>query len=130
MPRKSVASLAVISTALPQRPAPPTDLTPAQARIWASIVTEMPVDFFIAGSLPLLACYVRHVDAASVIARLIHETNPERDLARYSKLSEMAARETKAICSLSTKLRLAPSNRFDSKKRIPVTVSPRPWEQR
>jgi hypothetical protein len=129
MPRKSAASLAIIPMGLPQRPEPPAHLTKAQATLWQKIVGQMPTDWLIAGSAPLLTAYVRHVATADLLARAINATDPDTDLPRYAKLTEMAARESKALCSLSTKLRLAPSNRFDSKKRIPINTAERkPWE--
>jgi hypothetical protein len=129
MPRRSAASLSVIRTELPQRPSAPVDLSKQEAALWKAIVDQMPIDFFIVGSLPLLAQYVRHVEAANRIAQMINGLGPHAELALRSKLSEMSARETKAMCSLATKLRLAPSNRYDSKKRIPVTNASKPWEQ-
>lgn len=129
MPRRSAASLSLIRTELPQRPEPPRDLSKKEAVLWRAIVAQMPADFFIAGSLPLLTAYVRHVEASNQIAQMINGVTPDADLALYGKLCEMAARETKSLCSLSTKLRLAPSNRYDSKKRLPVrATSMRPWE--
>jgi hypothetical protein len=137
MPRKSAASLSVIPSGLPQRPPPPAELTPTQAGLWTVIVGQMPADYFIAGSWPLLVAYCRHVDTSNVLAGLINAIDPARlatdeVLARYGRLTEMAARETKAIASLSTKLRLAQSNRYDSKKRIATTPAipwAKPWEK-
>jgi hypothetical protein len=89
----------------------------------------MPADYFIVGSLPLLTAYVRAVDSANTIARLIRATDPEQDLLRYNKLCEMASRETKAMCAPAQKMRLAPSAGPDSRKLIPVAAGLRkPWQ--
>ena len=90
---------------------------------------QMPPDYFIVGSLPLLTACVRAVDSADTIARLMAATDPEQNLARYAKLGEMAARETKSMCALAQKMRLAPSAGPDSRKRIPVSAGLRkPWQ--
>ena len=128
MPRKSAAALSVIPLGLPAKPSPPKDLTKPQLAQWKSIVDAMPHDYFIVGSLPLLTAYVRAVDAANTIAGLTQATDPDKDLARYSKLSEMAARETKSMCSLAQKLRLAQSAGPDSRKKIPVSGQRKPWQ--
>jgi hypothetical protein len=130
MPRKSAASLSVVPMgAGPRRPDPPTELTEAQATLWQTIVGEMPVDWLIAGAAPLLTAYVRHVSSADVLARVINGVDLTEDLDLYDQLTRMACRESAAICALSTKMRLAPSNRFDAKKRLPATkYGRRPWE--
>ena len=113
----------------PRRPDPPTELTEAQATLWQTIVGEMPVDWLIAGAAPLLTAYVRHVSSADVLARVINGVDLTKDLDLYDQLTRMACRESAAICALSTKMRLAPSNRFDAKKRLPATNGGRrPWE--
>jgi hypothetical protein len=128
--RKSIASLTVVSMVGPQRPEPPEELTPAQAKEWRAIVASMPSAYFDAGSLPLLVAYVRHVDTANVIARLLRETDPEVDLPTYARLATMAASQSKSIGDLATKLRLAQSNRFDAKKRISaVSPAAKPWDK-
>jgi hypothetical protein len=113
---------------LPQRPEPPASMPDSQKVLWRGIVAEQLPDYFFAGSLPLLAQYVRHVDTASKIERLLQATDPDANMPLYSKLGDMRARETKAICSLSTKLRLAPSNRWDGRKRLPVVAREKPWD--
>jgi hypothetical protein len=129
MPRRSAASLSVVPLVGPKRPEPPSGLTPAQARNWQAIVSQMPPDFFITGSLPLLTAFVRHCTVADVLAKAINATDPEVDLDRYDQLTRMACRESGMLATLAQKMRLAQSARYESKKRAPVTsTSRRPWE--
>ena len=117
MPRKSAASLSVVSTALPQRPAPPRELTKEEAAEWTAIVNSMPVSWFIAGAAPLLVQYVRHVVTARRLARGIDaiDTSKLEDkavLRRYGTLLAAAARESKALIDLGRALRLNPHSRM------------------
>ena len=131
MPRKSAASLSVVPLGLPAKPSPPRGLTKSQLAQWGAIVGEMPHDYFTAGSMPLLVAFVRAVDAANTIAKMIQATDINEDLGRYSKLLEMAARETKSMCALAQKMRLAQSAGPDSRKTVKTrgTGQP-PWERR
>jgi hypothetical protein len=108
MPRKSAASLAVIPPSPRPYPEPLAHLSAPEAAIWRTIVKCRPPDFFDAANQVLLEQYCRHAHSANVIAKAIQAIpDPEADLRRYSKLLEMAARESKAIMALSSKLRLA-----------------------
>jgi hypothetical protein len=127
MPRRSAASLTVLPPKPPPYPVAPGDLTPAQTKIWDTIVRCRPPEYFDGACRDLLEAYCRHCDAADVIARAIQQTDPE-DLRRFSKLCEMAARETKAIMGLSAKLRLAPQHVRRVEQVLPKQSHRRPWE--
>jgi hypothetical protein len=131
MPRRSAASLTVLRPDLPKRPEPPADLTPKQRKLWQEIVSSQAADYFIPGSLPLLAQLVRHVETADVLAKAINSmAGLEDDLKLANKLFAMAARESAAIAMLSVKLRLAQSARFDNKKRLPTQPAGlKPWDR-
>ena len=121
------ASLSVIPPQPPPYPAAPKDLTPAQAKIWDTIVRCRPPEYFDGACHALLQAYCRHADAADVIARAIRQTDSE-ELLRYSKLLTMAARETKAIMALSAKLRLAPQHVRRAEQVLPKQAGRRPWD--
>ena len=89
-----------------RRPPPPADLTAPQAKIWREIVDSTPDGWFSAVQEPLLAAYCRHVCSADELARMINKRKPEDDLRRYDTLLRMRERETKAISSLATRMRL------------------------
>jgi hypothetical protein len=127
MPRKSAAALAAEIGLkvhdLHPRPEPPYGLPPAASALWQRIVNEQPADYFRVATLPLLSAYCLHACTLDQLAKLIAETDPEVDLSRFDQLLRMRKRESAALASLSTKLRLAQSQRFDSRKKL----EPRPW---
>ena len=109
--RKSAASLAVISGGT-ERPEPPEDLTPGQAEEWRAIVKRLPADWFPRETHALLANFCRHVTAARFISRLRSHFEPDwcndaEGLERFNKLSLMAERESRALATLATKLRIS-----------------------
>jgi hypothetical protein len=132
--RKSSAELAVVP-GVPridaiQKPDPPAELTPDQAETWKITVAAMRRDWFGPENGPLLVQYCRHVTNANVVAKAITATDIKADLARFARLGAMQARETSAIISLSTKMRLTHQASRDSRhvKRDPGAGRPRPWE--
>ena len=112
--RKSRANLSVVPATLPQRPEPPADLTPEQADEWTRIVASLPVSYFAPENYALLSQLVRHVSYGRSIAALIDETDQmtKDGLNRYGRLLKMHQRESMAIASLSTKLRLTVQSRL------------------
>jgi hypothetical protein len=137
MPRRSAASLSVIPTALPQRPAPPKELTREQAKEWVEIVGSLPISWFAAGAQALLVQYCRHLTTARVLARAIDaiDTTQLGDravLRRYGILLGAAQRESKALINLGRALRLNPQSRMraETAGRAAAKAGPsrKPWE--
>ena len=116
--RKSAAALSVVAGAIDSRPAPPAELTPFQVQLWNATVAGEPLDQFRTKALQqLLIEYVRHVEAAQILADEIEATKPawlrtEDGLKRYDKLLQMRDRETKALADKATKLRLTNQSRY------------------
>src|SRR5690625_1694999 len=132
--RKSAGELAVASPVLVQpRPDAPGELTPEQADVWNEVVDALPADWFPAETHPLLIQYCRHTIEARRIAQLIDQecAREELDVATYAALLRMQARETTALKSMASSMRLSQqSSRRDdnsatAKKNRTVT---RPWE--
>jgi len=132
--RKSAGELAVASPVLVQpRPDAPVELTPEQADVWNEVVDALPADWFPAETHPLLIQYCRHTIEARRIAQLIDQecAREELDVATYAALLRMQARETTALKSMASSMRLSQqSSRRDdnsatAKKNRTVT---RPWE--
>src|SRR5690625_517057 len=132
--RKSAGELAVASPVLVQpRPDAPVELTPEQADVWNEVVDALPADWFPAETHPLLIQYCRHTIEARRIAQLIDQegAREELDVATYAALLRMQARETTALNSMASSMRLSQqSSRRDdnsatAKKNRTVT---RPWE--
>src|SRR5690625_3208576 len=132
--RKSAGELAVASPVLVQpRPDAPVELTPEQADVWNEVVDALPADWFPAETHPLLIQYCRHTIEARRIAQLIDQecAREELDVATYAALLRIQARETTALKSMASSMRLSQqSSRRDdnsatAKKNRTVT---RPWE--
>jgi len=77
-----------------------------------------------------MAAFCRHVTAARRIAELIEveDKSDAFNFAYYGQLLSMQERESRAMATLATKLRLARSS-VDDRRKSPKTPShPKPWE--
>jgi len=110
------------------RPEPPTHLTDDQAAEWLQVVNRMPADWFPPEIHPLLAQYCRHVTSARYIAGLIEKQaqSDEFSLILFDRFLRMQERESRAISSLATRMRITNQARFSHNKRTGPMV-PRPW---
>ena len=131
--RKSAASLEVVppvAVEAVERPDAPYDLTDEQAEEWWAVVNRLPADWFPRETHALLAEYCRHVVKSRRIAQLIAdaESAEEIDIDTLDKLYKMAERESRAISSLATRMRItqqATSTHRADKGRRGVR---KPWE--
>jgi hypothetical protein len=107
--RPSRASLMVQSDVLEtiERLQPPRHLTDEQRAVWWPIVSGHPVQWFDAGSVPLLAQLCRHVVMANRIADLIEHTNDTAELLTLLSTQRM---ESEAIRKIATSLRITPQS--------------------
>jgi hypothetical protein len=116
--RRSAASLSVVAGSIDGRPAAPADLTKSQKEIWNRTVAAEAHDTFKTAALQqLLSSYCRHATSAIKLAAMIEAmerlpTMSTDDLKDYDKLLAMRDRETKAIASVATKLRLTNQSRY------------------
>jgi hypothetical protein len=137
--RKSAVSLSVVA-ALPgqQRPEPPLELTDDEAEEWRGIVGRLTPDWFTRETHAQLVNYCRHVVKARFIARLIKDYEPEwamsdEGLQRLDKLTHMAERESRAIASLGTKMRITQQSRMKEStagRKSAATEPEKPWQQK
>ena len=109
--RKSAAELSVVSVSLQgDRPPAPAELTAQEAEVWSEIVESIPGGWISRAQEPLLAAYCRHVSAADRLSIMIDHFKPDLEepgaLQRFAKLLSMRERETKALSSLATRMRL------------------------
>lgn len=129
--RKSAASLEVVSSNISpiERPPVPDDLTDEQAEVWRKITNRMPADWFPAETWPLLAMYCRHVVTARRVAQLIEqaEESPDTEVETLDRLYKMQERESRAMASLATKMRITQQTTYDKSRKKPVQVR-KPWE--
>ena len=141
MPRKSAASLDVVVPIDIRRstpPAPPPELPPSQAKIWADCVASMPGRDWTRGAHGLLVEYCRHHERAVLLERQIANfnetwTRADGGLERFCLLFAAAERETRAMVNLARWLRLSPQAQLDPKtafRRIDALPppGPKPWD--
>lgn len=131
--RKSAASLEIVTGSVlevVERPHCPHDLSDEESEVWFAVVNRLPADWFPTETHPILTQYCRHSVQARRVAELIEKAtgDPELSVVDYDRLLKMQERESRAIASLATKLRIsqqATTNHRGNKKQI----SPRkPWE--
>ncbi|MCB4365747.1 hypothetical protein KIH07_18580 [Hydrogenophaga taeniospiralis] len=134
MPRQSAASLSVATPSLGARPPPPRELSDRQKALWLQYTACKPVGWFTDESLPLLVALVAHVEGFEVLEREFRAVTDLADIDKlkwYDQLAKLRQRESAAIASLSTKLRLTPQSRYTPQSA--ATASQRrpgsaPWE--
>jgi hypothetical protein len=131
--RKSASSLTVIQAGpveTIQRPDSPYDLDDEQSDEWRKVVNRLPADWFPPETHAMLAQYCRHVVSARRIAQLIRaELKSEKlNLEVYDDLLKMQERESKAIGTLATRMRITQQStmRVETLKK-PKQVA-KPWE--
>lgn len=136
MPRQSAASLAVVTTLRQAKhPPAPTGLSTRQQQLWQAITKGKPPEWWDSGSLPVLQALVAHIETAERIevqfADLGDLTDPDA-LDRLDKLSRLRDRETKAVATLSAKLRLTQQSRYTAQSAATAARrgggGPKPWE--
>ena len=125
--RKSAADMAVTSL-FPGKRAPrqraPRELTKAEARTWDKVVASQEMGWFSDANVALLVQYCRHVGTADRVAAQIQALEDQviarseaegvtiaammlRLCDKFDRLSRAQERESKALMSLATKMRLS-----------------------
>jgi hypothetical protein len=89
-------------------------LSKAAAAVWRETVGAMRADWFGRETHPVLEAYCRHVALARLISKGI-PTEIGEDVAAFDRMSAMHVRETQAISSLATRMRLTHQSSFDRK---------------
>ena len=105
--------------------------TEEQAAEWKTITQALPADWIKTYAQPLLAELCCHIVASKHVRQLIStaEADPDMSIANYDRLLKMFERESRAIASLSVKLRLSPSTEYrkETKKDL---IGDRAWSIR
>lgn len=134
--RKSAVALSVVSRAdvsaiaSVQRPDPPEALDVGARDVWLGVVGGLPADWFDEVLLPVLEQYCRHVVEGRRLSGLIVQAveGSDLDIADYDQLLRMRERETRAMASLATKMRLTHQARRNDRGNKVVPSGSRPWE--
>lgn len=131
--RASAASLTISAVGpieVVERQRPPHDLTDEEVEVWAAVVGAEPADWFSPSTVPLLAQYCRHVIHARRIAELIERatSDPELAVKDYDRLLKMQDRESRAIASLATKMRVSQQATTNHRGNKRPSAPKKPWE--
>lgn len=112
------------------RPDAPYDLTDEQAAEWWAVVNRLPADWFPRETHALLTEYCRHVVKSRRIAQLIAdaESADEVDIDTLDKLYKMAERESRAISSLATRMRISQQATSTHRANKGTRGVRKPWE--
>jgi hypothetical protein len=148
MPRANQYQLGPVLPGKRRPPPPPPELDERERKIWRTITSQLPDNWFSADNMPLLKelCrHVRHADDLSVDIALARgeiervRAEPKRDpfnklwleaLAEYRSLLRLHALQSQQIGVLSTKMRLTPQSRYDKTYAAKTTRGssyPDPW---
>lgn len=135
--RKPKASTELsIVTAMPvervQRLSAPHDLNDEEIEVWVMVVNSHSADWFTDSIRPLLTQYCRHTIAARRISELLEKiySSPNATFNDVSELLQMQARESAALTSIATKLRVTNQsllNHHGNKKRETIGTQ-KPWD--
>lgn len=142
--RKSAAALALVSAnvePIPRTKAPET-LTADEVDIWNQVVASQPADWFNGATRLMLEAYCRHVCEGRNVAAMIRMLKAKLTEAvanggdpltimlqatdALDKLTKMHERESRAIASLATKMRL--TQQATTNHRGNAIESKNPWE--
>lgn len=113
-----------------ERQRPPHDLTDEETEIWAAVVGAESADWFSPSTVPLLAQYCRHVIHARRVAELIERatSDPELTAKDYDRLLKMQERESRAIATLATKMRISQQSARNDRLHKKTPAARKPWE--
>jgi hypothetical protein len=131
--RTSAASLTIAKVSpveTVERQRPPHDLSDEEVEVWSAVVNSEPADWFSPGNVPLLSQYCRHTIHARRIAELIERAtaDPELAVSAYDRLLKMQDRESRAIASLATKMRISQQATTNHRGNKKPTAARKPWE--
>ncbi len=132
--RTSVAEITAPKAAtieVMQRPKAPHELTDEEVEVWASVTQAMAADWFDAGSLPLLTQYCRHVVRARHVAEMIDRSMGAAEpisLEDYDRLLKMQQRESAAIATLATKMRICQTSTINQRGNKKTSTGRKPWQ--
>ena len=133
--RKSASELGTLTQIAIRRPAPPADLTEAEATLWRTITETKPSDWFRPDTFELLAAYCRHAATHRVLDGQIAEFRPAwlttaDGLVAYGRLLGLRNAEVRVMLALATAMRITQQSviRADAAgARTANAVTAQPW---
>jgi hypothetical protein len=133
--RRSAADLSIVPIGIDtRRPEPPAKLNANEAATWHAIVRDLPGGWVTPAQEPLLSAYCWHIETGTRLSNMIDATDfASADLRRLGRLLQMRYRETAAVASLATKMRLTSQSRMHprtaGRRSQGQPPGPRPWDQ-
>lgn len=123
-----IAPVSPIETVARQRP--PHDLTDEEVEVWFAVVNDQAADWFSPSTVPMLAAFCRHAVQARRVAELIEKATSDPDLSiqDYDRLLKMQERESRAISSLATKMRVSQQATTNHRGNKKPNAARKPWE--
>lgn len=114
MPRRSAASFSVVELPVATRLSPPTNLTKIEVELFRNIIRAIDPKHFVPSDAPLLGRYCKNLALANTASGHIErEGAVNTETGKISPWVSVAEKADRAVATLSAKLRLAPSSRFD-----------------
>jgi hypothetical protein len=113
-------------------PKPPEHYSDDAAALWAHITASKPMDWWDAGTLPLLDAYVKtcleHRRISDLVER--HAIECDEDVASYEKLHKIQDRLASQLARLATKMRLSQQSKYGARGADSASQGggKRPWE--
>jgi hypothetical protein len=130
--RPSAASLEIAARPVEviARQTAPHELNDEETEVWSAVVNSWPADWFSPATVPLLTQYCRHVVQARRIAELIERAtgDPELSVKDYDRLLKVQERESRAIASLATKMRISQQSTTNHRGNQKNIQARKPWE--
>jgi hypothetical protein len=114
-----------------RRAQPPEYLSAAEAGEWRRIVGALPADWFPVETHGLLESYCAHLIERRDLTGLIaaEKASPDFTVKQYNRLLAMRERESRAISSLATRMRISQQATLDRLKKKDAGAQLRkPWE--
>src|SRR5262245_13170770 len=113
-----------------ERIRPPHELNDEETEFWVAVTASEPADWFSASTAPLLTQYCRHCVHARRIAELLERATGDKalDPNNYDRLLRMQERESRAIVTLATKMRICQQSTTNHRGNKRTGTAKKPWE--
>jgi len=94
-----------------------------------SVVNRLPADWFQDETLACLEAYCAHAANCRWFGQMLAEMRgaDQVDMDEVDRVTRLHERESRAMSSLATRLRITPQSTYDAKKKKPIQAA-RPWE--
>jgi hypothetical protein len=99
-----------------QRPEPAKHLTKVQKEIWQRVTSELPIDWFRAETLDMLAEYCEVVTMSRKVGRAIDKLPVDAPATEIERLVRVKDKASRLVTTLATKMRLTQQSSYDRER--------------